>query len=39
MTAGGILHAVTSVAQTMADADAAHEHESAAANVYPKRWR
>jgi hypothetical protein len=29
ITAGGILHAVTSVAQTQADADAAHEMEAA----------
>ena len=29
-TSGGILHAVTSVAQTLADADAAHEMESTA---------
>jgi predicted ATPase with chaperone activity len=28
VTAGGILHAVTSVARTLADADAAHEMES-----------
>jgi hypothetical protein len=30
VTAGGVMHAVTSVAQTLADADAAHEMESAA---------
>lgn len=29
-SAGGILHAVTSVAQTLSDADAAHELESTA---------
>ncbi len=29
LTAGGILHAVTSAAQTQADADAAHEMEAA----------
>jgi hypothetical protein len=30
VTAGGVMHAVTSVAQTLADADAAHEMESLA---------
>jgi hypothetical protein len=30
VTAGGVMHAVTSVAQTLPDADAAHEMESAA---------
>ena len=30
LTAGGILHAVTSAAQTQSDADAAHEMESQA---------
>ena len=30
MSAGGILHAVTSVAQTLDDADAAHDLEAAA---------
>ncbi len=30
VTAGGVMHAVTSVAQTLADADAAHDMESAA---------
>ena len=30
LTAGGVMHAVTSVAQTLTDADAAHEMESAA---------
>jgi hypothetical protein len=30
VTAGGVMHAITSVAQTLPDADAAHEMESAA---------
>ena len=30
ITAGGVMHAVTSVAQTLPDADAAHDMESAA---------
>jgi hypothetical protein len=30
LTAGGVLHAVTSTAQTLSDADAAHEMESQA---------
>ncbi|HEX9357029.1 MAG TPA: hypothetical protein VF933_24835 [Streptosporangiaceae bacterium] len=30
VTAGGVMHAVTSVAQTLEDADAAHEMESLA---------
>ena len=30
VTAGGVMHAVTSVAQTLPDADAAHEMESQA---------
>jgi hypothetical protein len=33
LTAGGVMHAVTSVAQTLPDADAAHDLESRALRV------
>jgi hypothetical protein len=33
LTAGGVMHAVTSVAQTLPDADAAHDLESGALRV------
>lgn len=34
LTAGGVMHAVTSVAQTLNDADAAHDMESRAVNAF-----
>ena len=39
VTAGGVMHAVTSVAQTLDDADAAHEMESLALRALETRRR